>query len=194
MFDENLILAIYFVSIALANRVLYFYNDSKNKRKRIDSLKSFVYVQKYLRFSTLTIALLSIYSHSSWLYKIPGIQYVFTGASLCALSIIILFIARFNLNDNYSPCYDMKAPKDFIHHGVYKIIRHPIYFSNLLLVLGVFLATGSAWIIVNFSILFIYYLVSAIKEENQLIKKFPKYKRYQAGTSMFIPGYKIIKK
>ena len=88
-------------------------------------------------------------------------------------------MCMFNLNDNYSPCYDMKAPKDFIQHGIYKIVRHPIYLSNLILLLGVLLITGSIWIGVNFCILFTYYAVSAFKEEKYLSKKFPSYKNYQ---------------
>ena len=107
---------------------------------------------------------------------------------------MLLFIARYNLKDNYSPCYDMKAPRDFIQHGVYRIVRHPIYLSNLILLLGVFLISGSIWIIFNLTILFVYYLISAIKEEKYLSKRFPNYKKYQSLTSMFIPGYKLVKK
>ena len=87
-----------------------------------------------------------------------------------------------------------KAPKDFIRHGVYRIVRHPIYLSNLILLSGVFLISGSAWIVLNFLILFIYYLISAFKEERYLLKKFPSYKKYKSITSMFIPGYKLVKK
>ena len=43
-----------------------------------------------------------------------------------------LFIARYNLRENYSPCYDMRAPKDFIQHVVYRVVSHPIYLSNLI--------------------------------------------------------------
>ena len=194
MLDQNLILVIFLISIALTNKALYYYNESKNKRKKINSLKSFHYVQKYLRLSTLIIAIASIYSNNQYLYKLIADQYIYLGSSLCGLSVIILFIARYNLSDNYSPCYDMKAPKDFIQHGVYRVVRHPIYLSNLILLAGVFLISGSALIGLNFSILFIYYLISALKEERYLTKKFPSYKKYKSVTSMFIPGYKLIKK
>ena len=194
MLDQNLILVIYFISIAGINKLLYSYDNSKDKRKKIDSFSSFIYVQKYLRLSTLIVAIFSIYSNHALLYEIPEISYTFLGSSLCALSVVLLFVARFNLSDNYSPCYNMKAPNDFIQHGLYKVIRHPIYLSNLILVLGVFLVSGSIWIILNFAILFIYYFLSALKEEKYLTKKFPRYKKYQTNTSMFIPGYKMIKK
>ena len=194
MFNQNLVLVIFLGSIALVNRALYYYNENANTGKRIDSLKSFSYVHRYLRFSTLIIAILSIYSNNYYLYEILNVTYIYLGSSLCALSVIILFIARYNLSDNYSPCYDMKAPRDFIQHGVYKIVRHPIYLSNLLLLVGVFFISGSIWIVLNFSILFIYYSISAFKEEKYLLKKFPSYKKYKSITSMFIPGYKLVKK
>ena len=194
MLNQNLILVLFLVSIALINKALYYYNENKNKRKKISSLNSFHYVQKYLRLSTLLVAIASIYSNNQHLYKVIDSQYIYFGSSLCGLSVIILFIARYNLSDNYSPCYDMKAPRDFIQHGMYKMVRHPIYLSNLILLAGVFMISGSAWIGLNFSILFIYYFLSALKEEKYLAKKFPSYKQYKSGTSMFIPGYKLIKK
>ena len=194
MIDQNLILVIFMISIAIANKALYYYDNTQNKGKKIESLRSFSYIQKYLRLSTLLIAIASIYSNSPYLYNIPSIKYVYLGTSLCAISTVILFIARFNLSHNYSPCYDMKAPQDFIQHGVYRIVRHPIYLSNLLLLVGVFFISGSMWIALNFSILAIYYSISALKEESYLSKRFPAYSDYKTSTSMFIPGYKLIKK
>ena len=194
MSDQNLIITIFLVSIAFANRALYYYNENSNKRKKLKSFASFNYIQKYLRISTLFIAITSIYSSNQYLCKIDVIQNIYLGASCCALSVILLFIARYNLKDNYSPCYNMRAPRDFIRHGIYKLVRHPIYLSNLLLLSGVFMISSSAWIGFNFTILFVYYLISAIKEEKYLLKKFPSYKKYKANTSMFIPGYKLIKK
>jgi len=194
MLDQNLVLIIFLSSIALANRALYYYDDSKNNRKRIDSLGSFNYIHKYLRFSTLLVVFFSIFSDNQYLYKLFNPGYIYPGASLCAISIGLLFIARYNLSKNYSPCYDMKAPKDFIQHGIYRIVRHPIYLSNLILLIGVFLISGSSWILLNLSILSIYYGISAFKEEKYMLKRFPKYREYKAITSMFIPGYKLVKK
>ena len=194
MFDQNFILVVFLTSIALANRALYYYNDNDNKRKRIDSLKSFSYIHKYLRYSTFAIAIISIYSNNKFLYNILVSEYIYIGTSLCGISIVLLFIARYNLNENYSPCYDMKAPKDFVQHGIYSIVRHPIYLSNIILLIGVFIISGSIWILFNLSVLFSYYLISAIKEERYLKKTFPGYKNYKSSTSMFIPGYKLLKK
>ena len=42
--------------------------------EKLDSLKSFHYIQKYLRLSTLIIAIASIYSNNHYLYKIHSIS------------------------------------------------------------------------------------------------------------------------
>ena len=76
MLDQNMVLVIFLGSIAMANRALYYYNDKKDKRARIDSIRSFVYVHKYLRFSTLFIAVLSIYSNHNYLYKLLSSSYI----------------------------------------------------------------------------------------------------------------------
>ena len=59
MFDQNLILVLFLTSIALVNRGLYYYDESKNKRRKVESLKSFSYIHKYLRLSTFIVAILS---------------------------------------------------------------------------------------------------------------------------------------
>ncbi|MBL7109648.1 MAG: hypothetical protein ISS11_05330, partial [Candidatus Marinimicrobia bacterium] len=65
--------------------------------------------------------------------------------------------------------------------------RHPIYFANVVLLLGMFLSTGSYWILFNVGVLSIYYLFSAIKEESVLKTQFPKYIEYIKHTNMFFP-------
>jgi protein-S-isoprenylcysteine O-methyltransferase Ste14 len=100
---------------------------------------------------------------------------------------ILFFIAGINLGDHYTPCYDSYIPEDIIQNGVYKLIRHPIYTSNLLLIIGVFIACGSALILINFFILFIYYLMAALSEEKALLNHFPQYKKYKKQTGMFLP-------
>ena len=84
-------------------------------------------------------------------------------------------------------CLSFVSPEDIIQNGLYKLIRHPIYTSNLLLVIGVFIACGSGLVLINFCILFIYYLMAALSEEKALSNHFPKYKKYKKQTGMFLP-------
>ena len=71
--------------------------------------------------------------------------------------------------------------------GPYAYIRHPIYAAILAWLLGLFIATGSVWIIMNFLLLAFYYRASAREEERILAKAIPAYPGYMARTGAFLP-------
>jgi protein-S-isoprenylcysteine O-methyltransferase Ste14 len=56
-----------------------------------------------------------------------------------------------------------------------------------LLVIGVFFACGSGLVLINFCILFIYYLIAALSEEKALSNHFPEYNIYKKKTEIFLP-------
>ena len=66
-------------------------------------------------------------------------------------------------------------------------IRHPQYAGNLLILVGIFLSTGSLWIGDNIVLLFFYYDCSANAEEQSLAQKFGEYNRYCATTGRYLP-------
>ena len=95
--------------------------------------------------------------------------------------------ARVSLGIEYSPCYDSYVPSDIIKDGLYKYVRHPIYISNILLIIGVIISSGSQLMLLNLLILSVYYFISAMIEEREIVKHYPKYKSYKNETGMFIP-------
>ena len=167
----------------------YFYNKSYNtNRKRIRSLSSFKYLHSLIRISSLIILLLSFYYPQSWLYILFHSTYtLYIGMMISVIATVLFLSAKVTLGRNYSPCYDSYLPQDIIRTGLYKYVRHPIYLSNILLLIGVFISTGSQLLLINFAILLVYYTISAINEEKALLKSHPKYQSYQTQTSMFIP-------
>ena len=114
---------------------------------------------------------------------------IYTGIAISGLAITLFAISRFSLGENYSPCYDSYMPRNLKTTGIYSLVRHPIYSSNILLMIGIFISTGSLIIAANTIILFTYYVLSAFIEERAIIKKFPKYKSYKSRTGMFIPNF-----
>jgi len=96
--------------------------------------------------------------------------------------------AKLSLGEHYSPCFDSFVPRDIVQEGLYRYIRHPIYASNILLLIGVFIACGSLWILFNIILLGIYYMNSALREELVLLEEFPNYGEYSNHTNRFIPG------
>ena len=187
--QDNLIATIFFIIIAIINKVVYDRKNSKyTKTKTLSSFRSFRYLHKILRISTLIIFIGSIWMNNTlWLQLFSSTVYLYSGIAITTLAMVLFLIAGINLGANYTPCYDSYLPDDIIQNGLYKLIRHPIYTSNLLLVLGVFIACGSALILINFCILLIYYLMAAYSEEKALLKYFPAYKKYKKQTGMFLP-------
>ena len=191
-FSTNVIATIFYLSVALISIVMYDKaNSNYNKNKsKIYSFKSFMYIYKIMQLSTLFICITSIWMDHIYLYKLfnntETLKYI--GISISGFGITIFSIARFTLGKNYSPCYDSYIPKSINTKGIYSIIRHPIYTANLLLMIGIFISSGSAIIALNAIILFLYYAMSAFVEEKAIEKKFPTYATYKNKTGMFFPS------
>ena len=191
LLQDKLIVTFFFIIVAIINKVVYDRKNNnyiKTKTKILNSFRSFRYIHKILRITTLIIFIGSIWMENTiWLKLFSGTAYLYSGVAIASLAMILFLIAGINLGANYTPCYDSYLPEDIIQNGLYKLIRHPLYTSNLLLVLGVFIACGSALILINFCILFIYYLMAALYEEKALLEHFPAYQKYKNQTGRFLP-------
>lgn len=71
--------------------------------------------------------------------------------------------------------------------GMYGMIRHPIYFSALLLVAGGVLLLQSYLSLIWLIVLFIWFDRKASFEEGFLVKKFSEYHTYRLSTNKIIP-------
>jgi protein-S-isoprenylcysteine O-methyltransferase Ste14 len=78
--------------------------------------------------------------------------------------------------------------KELIRKGPYKYVRHPIYSSMYLLLIGIgILFFDKAWFIVLLVFIPIWILIS-LAEERQMTDLYPEeYKNYKSSTKMFIP-------
>ena len=191
--NNNVIATLFYIAVALISIAMYHKSNSNynSKTKRIHSISSFMYIYKYIQFSTFLICIASIWSSHQYLFKIynDNALLLYLGIAVSGLAITLFAISRFSLGRNYSPCYDSYMPKDLNTTGVYSLVRHPIYSSNILLMIGIFISTGSLIIAANTIILFTYYIFSAIIEEKAIVKSFPKYKSYKSRTGMFLPNF-----
>ena len=189
--DTPLIATLFYIAVGLISFIMYNNSNSNysSDTGKIRSLRSFMYFYKIIQLTTLLACIFSLWSDSPTLFKIftNNDFLIYLGISISGLSISLFAMARFSLGDNYSPCYDSYLPKDINTTGIYSIVRHPIYSSNILLVLGIFLSSGSAIVLFNGSVLTLYYYISAAREENAIAKQFPNYSTYQIKTGMFFP-------
>ena len=71
--------------------------------------------------------------------------------------------------------------------GFYSIVRHPMYFTVLVLMLGVVLYFQAFFSLVWLPILFIFFMVKASMEEKFLKQKYPEYQAYSMHVKRIIP-------
>ena len=191
--NSSIISTLFYTAVALISIVMYHKSNSdySSRSKKIHSISSFMYIYKYIQVSTFFVCMASIWSNHEYLFKLYANNdlFTYTGIAISGLAITLFAMSRFSLGKNYSPCYDSYMPKNLKTTGAYSLVRHPIYSSNILLMVGIFVSTGSLVIAANTVILFIYYILSAFIEEKAIVKKFPKYKSYKNRTGMFIPNF-----
>lgn len=161
---------------------------ARGKVERIPSPSSFRWIYPYLRGSTATVAVASVWIEHVALLRIHASTVVAAvGWGAVALGLGLVVWARRTLGRHYSPCFDALVPQDVVRTGPYRYVRHPIYTANLLLVLGVFGLSGSALVLANAIVLAAYYRWSASREEEVLAQRFPAYRDYMATSGRFLP-------
>ena len=111
-----------------------------------------------------------------------------TGAALVGLGMIGYILSHFYLRSNWSLSVSIKEGQQLIKRGPYKLVRHPMYSSMTLVVLGSGLLTANYLMLLFTPVIFIIYYIRARKEETLLRVEFPEYIQYTRGTKMLIPG------
>jgi protein-S-isoprenylcysteine O-methyltransferase Ste14 len=159
------------------------------KHGRIRTLGGTLNVYRWAQYSSVIIAVASLFCRHWLLLQLYNSSILPTcfGLSVSLAAIALYIWAKLRLGAQYSPCSDSWVANQLVATGPYAYIRHPIYVAILAWLLGIFIATGSVWIIMNFALLAFYYRVSAREEEDALAKELPGYGEYMARTGAFLP-------
>lgn len=118
----------------------------------------------------------------------PSLQ--IAGLCLVILGIGIAMSARRELGTNWAHAaeYQVKKNQEIIMTGIYRYIRHPIYFGMSLAYVGSELVAGSWLVLAVVPILAAITVRQAKNEEKLLLGKFGKeYKDYMNRSHRFIP-------
>jgi len=186
---------LFFLFIILISSISrYYYNNDNSYLRRSRnrfSLYIFKYLSNIIHISTLFIVVCSILNNDFLnldFHNQDNLRYI--GVSICSIAITFFISSKISLGKNYSPCFDQRTPSNITTDGVYKFVRHPIYSSNILLLIGILFISGSYLIVINIILLSIFYIISAYREERYLLNKFSSYRAYSSKTGMFIPKYR----
>jgi protein-S-isoprenylcysteine O-methyltransferase Ste14 len=101
------------------------------------------------------------------------------------ISILLSIYALGSLGKSFSI---IPQARKLIKTGPYRVVRHPLYVSELIGVFGLVLAGLTFLKIAIFLLLVVLQVYRAFQEEKLLAKIFPEYREYSSKTARFIPG------
>jgi protein-S-isoprenylcysteine O-methyltransferase Ste14 len=110
------------------------------------------------------------------------------GAALVGLGTVGYILSHFYLRSNWSLFASIKEGQKLITNGPYRLVRHPMYSSMTVIVLGSGLLISNSLILLFTPVVIIVYYIRSKKEETFLRVEFPEYIQYTRGTKMLIPG------
>lgn len=190
--SHHLTIALLYSMIGLVSLLMY---DAKKiqastdaNRRPMTSVSTFRYVYRISQLTYLyALALFFMGRHELTLSLFHNLVTLYTGAWISVAGILLFIGAKSTLGQNYSHCSQMYAPKDIVMEGIYGHIRHPIYTANLIIIFGLFVATGDVFVLALWATMLGYYHRSARLEERGLRAEFPTYTHYMERTGRFLP-------
>lgn len=149
-----------------------------------DSTKGWVYVA--VQFALAGIIIISSYIEGRNVdYGIPYMHWI--GVVLLVTGGILILFAVFNFGQMITP-NPIPLDKNMLRTGgLYKYVRHPMYFSVLILLIGVVFYFSAVFSLVWIFAAFLFLSHKADFEERFLIRKFPEYNSYRNLTKKLIP-------
>ncbi|NOX15126.1 MAG: DUF1295 domain-containing protein [Epsilonproteobacteria bacterium] len=136
-------------------------------------------------------------------YLLVSLQYIFmaillylNGNYLLQIVPLGIFIVGFiigiyaiynNQLHNFNIISEIKDGASLVTHGMYKYIRHPMYFSVILMMFGVIIYNINIRNIVIYLLLVLVVILKAKKEELLWNQTSSQYSAYKEKTKMIIP-------
>lgn len=139
-----------------------------------------IYSQMLVTFQFLIILILLVINPSIFENKLSLIISV-SGFVIGMYSLVSNKISNFNIIP------EIKTNAKLIQTGAYKYIRHPMYFSVLLMMIGIVIGNINLINFILFVLLVFILYLKAKKEEKLWLEKTPEYKEYMKNTKTFIP-------
>lgn len=82
----------------------------------------------------------------------------------------------------------MAETRQLVTSGSYRFVRHPLYLTEQIAIIGVFLQFASVWTALLLAVQIAFQLRRMHNEETVLTASFPEYSAYRETTARLIPG------
>jgi len=109
------------------------------------------------------------------------------GYGIFILGTGIALVAAINLGKNLTPLPKPKENAELIQGGLYRLVRHPIYFGVIVLSIGWGLIQQSALVWLYIIVIAIFFDIKSRQEERWLVERFSTYADYQGRVRKLIP-------
>ncbi len=116
------------------------------------------------------------------------------GIAMIIIGCLANIMGRFNLGKNWSNQIKIYKEQTLVQTGMYRIVRHPLYASIILMFYGGCLVYKNILAFLAVSIVFIPFMYYRAKQEEMLLlQRFADYKEYKQKTGMLFPIIRIRK-
>lgn len=117
---------------------------------------------------------------------------MYTPSTLALLTFLIggtfgIYALKHNTLDNFNITPEIKQNAALITTGAYRYIRHPMYFSVLVMMLGVVVSKPTLLSLFIYVLLVITLFLKAHKEETLWMVQSSEYRNYRQQTKRIIP-------
>jgi protein-S-isoprenylcysteine O-methyltransferase Ste14 len=168
----------YFLSMAIS---FVKYNNKNSTKKSKRSIKT------HIGMILLNIIYFSIIYFKLGVFDFNNLIFIIAGTILVVVGTVLNISARLSLKENWANEIKIYKEHTLITSGIYKIVRHPLYSSVILMMFGGSLAYRNWLSLVPAVVILIPFYYQSKQEEIFLREEFAKYKDYQKNTAMFFP-------
>ncbi len=181
-----------FVFLLIGINLIRFYYHYKSKTQEKLHHKKFKEVSSVILFYIMFAIPSILYLTTNYLDFFNLDFYLFIryfGIVLVIISALIFIWTHQTLGKNFSSILTIKKDHKLIIEGPYKYVRHPMYTSIFLMILGFFFLTSNILVGILPFLSFCYLYFSRVKNEEKMLTEIFKkdYIKYSSITGRLIP-------
>lgn len=167
----------------------FFYGEEQNIKKSKKSIvaTATMFLFFFVYYGVIRYRLGQYY----FLEEQTGKIFSILGTTMISLGAIANILGRLKLKENWSDHIKIYNEHKLITSGIYRIVRHPLYSSLMLMLFGGVLVFKNYLCFLLTVFVFIPFMhYRASQEEELLFKEFTEYEEYKTNTGMFFPKMK----